>query len=150
MANILDGVSKVLEGPTLGDYMSGIVDSINREQAQIASFRTPPIENPADRIKHDTTVREIQTLQYTLKYLSRTREKYFNKFDKMLKPKDIYVGIIITIIVTLISIVIPFLIVSFNGFLGNFKIAIFVYMISSFIISIGLLIGYMIYLQAKK
>ena len=108
-------------------------------------YKTVRITSAIENLKHNSLVNELDNLEYNIKLKKVERKNCDDRLNGIKSSSDIFWGIIISIIVALISIIIPFIIVAFNNYLSENQNIIFWYMISSFIISMLLLLGYLIY-----
>ena len=108
-------------------------------------YKTVRITSAIENLKHNSLLNELDNLEYNIKLKKVERKNCDDRLNGIKSSSDIFWGIIISIIVALISIIIPFIIVAFNNYLLENQNIIFWYMISSFIISMLLLLGYLIY-----
>ena len=108
-------------------------------------YKTVRITSAIENLKHNSLLNELDNLEYNIKLKKVERKNCDDRLNGIKSSSDIFWGIIISIIVALISIIIPFIIVAFNNYLSENQNIIFWYMISSFIISMLLLLGYLIY-----
>lgn len=126
----------------------------------IGPMPLPNIQNPTvmgisrltsavDELQHNNLISEIDQLIYDIKLKETLRNNYKQRLSSIISSSDITAGIWCSIIVAILSIVIPFLIVAFNNNLESFKNIIFTYMIISFILSMLILLGYLVYSYKK-
>lgn len=108
-------------------------------------YKTVRITSAIENLKHNSLLNELDNLEYNIKLKKVERKNCDDRLNGIKSSSDIFWGIIISIIVALISIIILFIIVAFNNYLSENQNIIFWYMISSFIISMLLLLGYLIY-----
>ena len=111
----------------------------------IPDYKTTRITSAIENLKHNSLLNELDNLEYNIKLKKVERKNCDDRLNGIKSSSDVFVGIIISIVVALISIIIPFIIVVFNNYLSGIQDIIFWYMISSFIISMLLLLGYLIY-----
>ena len=102
-----------------------------------------------DELQHNNLISEIEQLSYDVKIKETLKNNYKQRLSSIVSSSNIVAGIWCSIIVAILSIVIPFLIVSFNNYLEPFKDIIFAYMIISFILSMLILLIYLVYSYKK-
>lgn len=111
----------------------------------LPDLKTTRITSAIDSFKHNSLLNELDNLEYNLKLKKVEKKNCEERLNNIKSSSDILLGIIISIIVAIISIIVPFIIVSFNNYLEEYKNIIFWYMITSFVLSMILLLGYLIY-----
>ena len=102
-----------------------------------------------DELQHNNLISEIEQLSYDVKIKETLKNNYKQRLSSIVSSSNIVAGIWCSIIVAILSIVIPFLIVAFNNYLEPFKDIIFAYMIISFILSMLILLIYLVYSYKK-
>lgn len=102
-----------------------------------------------ENLEHSKVIHDIEDILFQIKLKELEKENCSKKLSALNKSIDEKVGIWIFIIVSLISIIIPFIVASFNNYLDSCYLAIKMYMILSFIVSFAVLVGYMIYVYRK-
>lgn len=112
-------------------------------------LRTKNITTAIDDLKKSNLFNQIDELNYSIKLKETEIENYKLRLKGIKSSLTIRNGIIISIIVSIISVVIPFFIITFKHQLLNFKNIIFIYTIVSFCVSMILLFGYLIYSYKK-
>lgn len=116
----------------------------------IPDYKTTRITSAIENLKHNSLLNELDNLEYNIKLKKVERKNCDDRLNGIKSSSDVFWGIIISIVVALISIIVPFIIVAFNNYLSGIQDIIFWYMISSFIISMLLLLGYLIYSYKNK
>lgn len=100
------------------------------------NFKTTRIVSAIDNIQNINRLRDMDNLSFQIKL----KEQQKNICEKRLKSInatiDIKVGRILSLLIVLISVIIPFLMVAFQEILKCFQTYIFIYLIVSFTISI--------------
>lgn len=99
--------------------------------------------------KKNNLYSQIDELNYSIKLKETEVDNYKSRLKGIKKSVTIRNGIIISIIVSIISVIIPFFIIAFKEYLIDYKNIIFIYTIASFSISMILLFGYLIYSYKK-
>lgn len=98
-------------------------------------FKTTRIVSAIDNIQNINRLRDMDNLSFQIKL----KEQQKNICEKRLKSInatiDIKVGRILSLLIVLISVIIPFLMVAFQEILKCFQTYIFIYLIVSFTIS---------------
>ena len=102
-----------------------------------------------DELQRNNLISEIEQLSYDVKVKETLKNNYKQRLSSIVSSSNIVAGIWCSIIVAILSIVIPFLIVAFNNYLEPFKDIIFAYMIISFILSMLILLIYLVYSYKK-
>ncbi len=100
-----------------------------------SDFKTTRIVSAIDNIQNINRLRDMDNLSFQIKL----KEQQKNICEKRLKSInatiDIKVGRILSLLIVLISVIIPFLMVIFQEVLECFQTYIYIYLIVSFIIS---------------
>lgn len=112
-------------------------------------MRTSRLISAFDELQHNNLISEIEQLSYDVKIKETLKNNYKQRLSSIVSSSNIVAGIWCSIIVAILSIVIPFLIVAFNNYLEPFKDIIFAYMIISFILSMLILLIYLVYSYKK-
>lgn len=98
-------------------------------------LKTTRIVSAIDNIQNINRLRDMDNLSYQI----RLKEQQKNICEKRLKSInstiDIKIGRILSIVIVLISVVIPFLIVAFQESLKCYQTYIYIYLIVSFVLS---------------
>ena len=108
------------------------------------------IQNNINCLQKNNLYSQIDELNYSIKLKETEIDNYKSRLKGIKKSVTIRNGIIISIIVSIISVIIPFFIIAFKNYLTDYKNIIFIYTIASFSISMLLLFGYLIYSYKKQ
>ena len=115
----------------------------------ISNMKFKNITSAIDNLKKNNLYSQIDELNYSIKLKETEIYNYKSRLKGIKKSVTIRNGIIISIIVSTISVIIPFFIIAFKEYLIDYKNIIFIYTIASFSISMILLFGYLIYSYKK-
>ena len=115
----------------------------------IRNMKFKNITSAIDNLQKNNLYSQIDELNYSIKLKETEIDNYNSRLKGIKKSVTIRNGIIISIIVSIISVIIPFFIIAFKNQLIDYKNIIFIYTISSFSISMILLFGYLIYSYKK-
>lgn len=107
------------------------------------------IDSAMENLEHSKVIHDIEDILFQIRLKELEKENCSKKLNALNKSIDEKAGIWMFIIVSLISIIIPFIIATFNNYLESYYLAIKMYMIISFIISFAVLVGYVIYVYKK-
>lgn len=107
------------------------------------------ITSAIDNLQKNNLYSQIDELNYSIKLKETEMDNYKSRLKSIKKSVAIRNGIIISVIVSIISVIIPFFIIAFKDYLTDYKNIIFVYTTASFSISMILLFGYLIYSYKK-
>lgn len=115
----------------------------------ISNMKFKNITSAIDNLQKNNLYSQIDELNYSIKLKETEIDNYKSRLKGIKKSVTIRNGIIISIIVSIISVTIPFFIIAFKEYLMDYKNIIFIYTIASFSISMILLFGYLIYSYKK-
>ena len=115
----------------------------------ISNMKFKNITSAIDNLQKNNLYSQIDELNYSIKLKETEIDNYKSRLKGIKKSVAIRNGIIISIIVSIISVIIPFFIIAFKEYLMDYKNIIFIYTIASFSISMILLFGYLIYSYKK-
>ena len=115
----------------------------------INNMKFKNITSAIDNLQKNNLYSQIDELNYSIKLKETEIDNYKSRLKGIKKSVTIRNGIIISIIVSIISVIIPFFIIAFKNYLTDYKNIIFIYTIASFSISMLLLFGYLIYSYKK-
>lgn len=115
----------------------------------INNMKFKNIISAIDNLQKNNLYSQIDELNYSIKLKETEIDNYKSRLKGIKKSVTIRNGIIISIIVSIISVIIPFFIIAFKNYLTDYKNIIFIYTIASFSISMLLLFGYLIYSYKK-
>lgn len=155
------------------NYMIGVIlMAINFPKFEIPKFEIPKLElgslipnipklpdinnmkfknitSAIDNLQKNNLYSQIDELNYSIKLKETEIDNYKSRLKGIKKSVTIRNGIIISVIVSIISVIIPFFIIAFKNYLTDYKNIIFIYTLASFSISMLLLFGYLIYSYKK-
>lgn len=115
----------------------------------INNMKFKNITSAIDNLQKNNLYSQIDELNYSIKLKETEIDNYKSRLKSIKKSVTIRNGIIISVIVSIISVIIPFFIIAFKDYLTNYKNIIFAYTTASFSISMILLFGYLIYSYKK-
>lgn len=115
----------------------------------ISNMKFKNITSAIDNLQKNNLYSQIDELNYSIKLKETEINNYKSRLKGIKKSVTIRNGIIISIIVSIISVIIPFFIIAFKEYLMDYKNIFFIYTIASFSISMILLFGYLIYSYKK-
>lgn len=115
----------------------------------INNMKFKNITSAIDNLQKNNLYSQINELNYSIKLKETEIDNYKSRLKGIKKSVTIRNGIIISVIVSIISVIIPFFIIAFKNYLTDYKNIIFIYTIASFSISMLLLFGYLIYSYKK-
>lgn len=115
----------------------------------ISNMKFKNMTSAIDNLQKNNLYSQIDELNYSIKLKETEIDNYKSRLKGIKKSVTIRNGIIISIIVSIISVIIPFFIIAFKEYLMDYKNIIFIYTIASFSISMILLFGYLIYSYKK-
>ena len=115
----------------------------------INNMKFKNITSAIDNLQKNNLYSQIDELNYSIKLKETEIDNYKSRLKGIKKSVTIRNGIIISIIVSIISVIIPFFIIAFKEYLMDYKNIIFIYTLASFSISMILLFGYLIYSYKK-
>lgn len=98
-------------------------------------LKTPRIVSAIDNLQNMNRLRDMDNLSYQIKLKEQQKDICEKRLKSINSTMDIKIGRILSLLIIIFSIIIPFLIVSFQYLLSSFKCYIFIYLIVSFILS---------------
>lgn len=98
-------------------------------------LKTTRIVSAIDNIQNINRLRDMDNLSYQIRLKEQQKSIYGKRLKSINSTIDIKIGRVLSIIIMLISVIIPFLIVAFQDLLKNYQAFIYIYLITSFIIS---------------
>ena len=105
----------------------------------INNMKFKNITSAIDNLQKNNLYSQIDELNYSIKLKETEIDNYKSRLKGIKKSVTIRNGIIISIIVSIISVIIPFFIIAFKNYLTDYKNIIFIYTIASFSISMLML-----------
>ena len=113
-------------------------------------FNTTRIVSAIDNIQNINRLRDMDNLSYQIELKKQQKNIYEKRLKSINSTIDIKVGRILSIIIILISVIIPFLIVSFQDLLESYQKYIYIYLIASFVISMLSMCMYLFWFWKKS
>lgn len=119
----------------------------NFELPDLSSIVTPPqftlppdlkttrIVNAIDNIQNINRLRDMDNLAYQIRLKEQQKSIYEKKLKSINSTIDIKIGRVLSIIIVMFSVIVPFIIVAFQESLKYFQSYIYLYLIISFVIS---------------
>lgn len=119
----------------------------NLKLPDLSSIVTPPpfipspdlkitrIVSAIDNIQNINRLRDMDNLSYQICLKEQQKSSYEKRLKSINSTVDIKIGRVLSIVIVLFSVIIPFLIVAFQEALKSFQTYIYLYLIISFIIS---------------
>ena len=119
----------------------------NFKLPDLSSIVTPPLFIPSpdlkttrivsaiDNIQNINRLRDMDNLSYQICLKEQQKSSYEKRLKSINSTVDIKIGRVLSIVIVLFSVIIPFLIVAFQEALKSFQTYIYLYLIISFIIS---------------
>lgn len=102
------------------------------------------------KLKYNELGLKIDNYKFQMELLGTELNNYENRLKALSKLNDIIIGIRCSIIVAIISVIIPFFIYSFQDFFDFNDMFVFKYLIVSFLFSMLILLWYLVYSYCQK
>lgn len=100
-----------------------------------SDLKTTRIVSAIDNIQNINRLRDMDNLSYQICLKEQQKSSYEKRLKSINSTVDIKIGRVLSIVIVLFSVIIPFLIVAFQEVLKSFQTYIYLYLIISFIIS---------------
>lgn len=98
-------------------------------------LKTTRIVSAIDNIQNINRLRDMDNLSYQICLKEQQKSSYEKRLKSINSTVDIKIGRVLSIVIVLFSVIIPFLIVAFQETLKSFQTYIYLYLIISFIVS---------------
>lgn len=98
-------------------------------------LKTSRIVSAIDNIQNINRLRDMDNLSYQICLKEQQKSSYEKRLKSINSTVDIKIGRVLSIVIVLFSVIIPFLIVAFQETLKSFQTYIYLYLIISFIVS---------------
>ncbi len=98
-------------------------------------LKTTRIVSAIDNIQNINRLRDMDNLAYQIRLKKQQESIYEKRLKSINSTIDIKIGRVLSIVIVLFSVIIPFLIVAFQESLKCFQSYIYLYLIISFVIS---------------
>lgn len=114
-----------------------------------SDFKTTHIVSAIDNIQNINRLRDMDNLAYQINLKEQQKNIYEKRLKSINSTIDIKIGRVLSIVIVLLSVIIPFLIVAFQESLKSFQSYIYLYLIISFIISMFSMCIYLFWFWKK-
>lgn len=108
------------------------------------------ITSAIDNIQNINRLRDMDNLYFQIEMKNKQKDICQKRLKSIISTLDIKVGIFLSLVIIIFSVIIPFLIVAFQGSLQQYQSWIYIYLIISFIISMTSMSIYLLVLCLKK
>ena len=98
-------------------------------------LKTTRIVSAIDNIQNINRLRDMDNLSYQICLKEQQKSSYEKRLKSINSTVDIKIGRVLSIVIVLFSVIIPFLIVAFQETVKSFQTYIYLYLIISFIVS---------------
>lgn len=95
-------------------------------------LKTTRIVSAIDNIQNINRLRDMDNLAYQIKLKEQQKSFYKKKLKSINDSLDIKIGRLLSIIIIVISVLIPFLVIAFKSYFEPIKIIVFYYLLISF------------------
>lgn len=112
-------------------------------------LKTTRIVSAIDNIQNINRLRDMDNLSYQICLKEQQKSSYEKRLKSINSTVDIKIGRVLSIVIVLFSVIIPFLIVVFQEALKSFQTYIYLYLIISFIISMFSMCIYLFWFWKK-
>ena len=129
---------------------SALSKAVTPPLINIPDTKTLKITSAIDNIKNVNRLRDMDNLYFQIEMKNKQKDIYQKRLKSIIATLDIKVGIILSLVIIIFSVIIPFLIVAFQSSLQQYQIWIYIYLIISFIISMTSMSIYLLVLCLKK
>ena len=113
-------------------------------------LRTTRIVSAIDNIQNINRLRDMDNLSYQIRLKENQKRIYEKRLKSINSTLDIKIGRILSIVIVLISVIIPFIIVAFQESFQCFQSYIYIYLIVSFIVSMMSMCIYLFWFWKKQ
>ena len=113
-------------------------------------LKTTRIVSAIDNIQNINRLRDMDNLSYQICLKEQQKSSYEKRLKSINSTVDIKIGRVLSIVIVLFSVIIPFLIVAFQEALKSFQTYIYLYLIISFIISMLSMCIYLFWFWKKQ
>lgn len=113
-------------------------------------LRTTRIVSAIDNIQNINRLRDMDNLSYQIRLKENQKNIYEKRLKSINSTLDIKIGRILSILIVIISVIIPFIIVAFQESLQCIQTYIYIYLIASFIVSMMSMCIYLFWFWKKQ
>lgn len=108
------------------------------------------ITSAIDNIQNINRLRDLDNLYFQIEMKKKQRDICKKRLKSIISTLDIKIGIILSLVIIIVSVIIPFLIVMFQDCMEQYQSGVFIYLIISFISSMISMSIYLLVLCLKK
>ena len=108
------------------------------------------ITSAIDNIQNINRLRDLDNLYFQIEMKKKQRDICKKRLKSIISTLDIKIGIILSLVIIIVSVIIPFLIVMFQDCMEQYQSGVFIYLIISFIFSMISMSIYLLVLCFKK
>ena len=113
-------------------------------------LKTPRIISAIDNLQNINRLRDMDNLSYQIKLKEQQKNICEKRLKSINSTIDIKAGRILSMLIIIFSVIIPFLIVVFQNLMNPLKCYIFVYLIVSFVLSMLSISIYLFWFWKKQ
>lgn len=108
------------------------------------------ITSAIDNIQNINRLRDLDNLYFQIEMKKKQRDICQKRLKSIISTLDIKIGIILSLVIIIVSVIVPFLIVMFQDCMKQYQSGVFIYLIISFIFSMISMSVYLLVLCLKK
>lgn len=137
---------------TLLDFKLPDISSILQTPSVIPKIdlETTRIVNSIDNIQNINKLRDMDNFIYQIQLKEQQKNFYEKKLKSINASLDIKIGRLLSIIIIVISVLIPFLVIAFKSYFEPIKIIVFYYLLISFTFSMISMCIYLFFFWKDK
>lgn len=108
------------------------------------------ITSAIDNIQYINRLRDMDNLYFQIEMKKKQKDICKKRLKSIISTLDIKIGIVLSLVIIIVSVIIPFLIVMFQDCMKQHQSGVFIYLIISFIFSMISMSIYLLVLCLKK
>lgn len=108
------------------------------------------ITSAIDNIQYINRLRDMDNLYFQIEMKKKQKDICEKRLKSIISTLDIKIGIVLSLVIIIVSVIIPFLIVMFQDCMKQHQSGVFIYLIISFIFSMISMSIYLLVLCLKK
>lgn len=108
------------------------------------------ITSAIDNIQNINRLKDLDNLYFQIEMKKKQRDICKKRLKSIISTLDIKIGIILSLVIIIVSVIIPFLILMFQDCMEQYQRGVFIYLIISFIFSMISMSIYLLVLCLKK
>lgn len=108
------------------------------------------ITSAIDNIQNINRLRDLDNLYFQIEMKKKQRDICQKRLKSIISTLDIKIGIILSLVIIIVSVIVPFFIVMFQDCMKQYQSGVFIYLIISFIFSMISMSVYLLVLCFKK